>query len=83
MLLFRVMHLASIWFTKQKHPLQVVRAILWNSFPEKALGALLEKMSVMVKLKLLRQGSNIFLEHFQLFQNSHTVDVMQITSSDL
>ena len=30
-------------------------------------------MSVIKKLKLLKQGSVIFLEHFQLFQSTHSV----------
>ena len=64
-----------------KHPLRVVRAVLGNSFPKKVSGALLEKMSAINKLKLSNQGSNIFLEHIQLFQGSYSVDFMQITSS--
>ena len=45
---------------------------------KKTLIALLEKLSLIDKFKLLKQGCNNFLEHFQLFQSSHSVDVMQI-----
>ena len=51
------------------------------AFPKK--NALLDEMPVMDKFKLIKQGSDIFLEHFQLFQSSHSVELMQITYSDL
>ena len=38
---------------------------------------------VPLQLNLLKQDFDIFLEHFQLFQSSHSVDRMQITPSDL
>ena len=67
-----------------KHPLQVQSKLFCEIvFPKKKIGALLKKMHVMDRLKLLKQGSDIFLEHFQLFRSSHSIDLIQITYSDL
>ena len=75
------------------HHLQVVRAILyfvkqfsrkktWNIRPINVHDGVPLRQSN--KLKLLKQGSDIFLEHFNFFfQNSHSVDLMRITSSDI
>ena len=75
---------ASIQFTKQINTLyKCSPSYFVKQLSRKKLGALLEKMPVMDRLKLLKQGSDIFIEHFQLFQSRHSVDLMQITYSDI
>ena len=67
-----------------KHLLELVRAILLNSFPRKNTWSSPRKIFRDGQVfKLLKQGSETFLEHFQLFLSSHSIDLMQITSSDL
>ena len=87
MFLFREPYQNGKYMVQQtnKHPSELHHEIAFpkisSNISQKMF--MVDRVTIKSQLKLLKQSPNIFLEHFQLFQSSLSVDLIQITFSDI